>query len=316
MAGDYKSYKQTKRNEQELQILNNSNSESGYRVKSPNKSAEQGDNWNAILSAAFGTDLKLWVYDVNMDFSISGSTGQSRYRREFYPKSFNQPTMTVKGQMANQFEYNRLAAFVRETHLEALTSNSSLYITKQRQGRPKVSNTASSSLQTVKLLIRRSPKQMGGVGKIRRNLKGAHRDIVLEGYIKNITAGAMKFNFAPEFQFDFIVAASYLTGSVGIYDEDLVVGSQLMNWNDQLKKNNYGQQKFVSNQSSTAEPAAPANEIGPPTDKTVKNTTLSAFYSKVPVQPSIPYRSAPYANDMSASPENAKNFINIFNQKY
>jgi len=272
MAKDYKPYKQTKRHEQELQILDNSRADSGYAVKRPNKSAEQSDHWNAMLSAPFGTDIALWVYEVNMDFSMSGSTGQSRYRRQFYPHSFNQPTMTVKGQMANQFEYNRLASFVRETHLEALTRNSSLYLAKQRQGKPKISNTASSSLQTVRLMIRRSPKQMGGVGKIRRNLKGAHRDIILEGYIKNIAAGAIKFNFSPEFQFDFIVAKSYLTGAVGIYDDVLVPGSQLMNWNDQLKKNNYGQQKFVSNQSAnTKKPAPPANEVAGPANP--KNVT-------------------------------------------
>ena len=258
-----KQYQQKNKPNPELKILHNS-SETGYAVKLPNKRAGEGSHksdWNAALVAPFGTELKMWVSDVQMDFSMTGSTGQSRYRKQYYPKSFNQPTIIVKGQMPNQFEYNRLAAFVRECHLEALTKNRFLY-SKHRTDPRKAIKTSNTVLQVVTLLIKSSPPRMGPLNKTRRNVKGAHRAMILNGYIKNIAAGAAKFSFAPEFQFEFVIASSYLDkNTTGIYDDVLVDGSQLENWNDQLKKYNYGQQKFASSKSSRKKPT---NELSSP----------------------------------------------------
>ena len=254
-----KQYQQKDKPNPELKILHNS-AEAGYAVKLPNKRAGEGshkNNWNAALVAPFGTQLKMWVSDIQMDFSMTGSTGQSRYRKQYYPKSFNQPTIMVKGQMPNQFEYNRLAAFVRECHLEALTKNRFLY-SKHRTDPRKAIKTSNTVLQVVTLLIKPSPSRMGALNKTRRNVKGAHRAMILNGYIKNIAAGATKFNFAPEFQFEFVVASSYLNkNTTGIYDDVLVDGSKLESWNDQLKKYGYGQQKFVSKTRQTKSKSSP-----------------------------------------------------------
>ena len=254
-------YKYRRRSEKELQIINNPiDQPTGTGrfpdVKSPNKSPEMGDNWNGALVSPFGQRVALWVDDINMNFQMTGTTGQSRYRRQFYPKSFNQASIIVHGQMPNEFEYNRLAAFVRECHYESLTGNQFLY--KKKRGFPGgVTRNASASLQTIKFMLRRSPRQMGREGQIRKNVKGAHSQLIFEGYIKTISAGAMKFNYAPEFEF--VIAASYLTGKTGIYNDTLVSGSNITSWNDQLKKYGYGQQKFVSNSGSRSAPSRSNN---------------------------------------------------------
>lgn len=275
-------YKHKRRTERELLITNNPIDRPGGNqypsVKLPVKSAEFGKNWNGALVAPFGSTVKLWISEINMDFSMSGSTGQSRYRRQYYPKSFNQPSILVRGQMPNQFEYNRLATFVRECHFESLTGNRFLYAKKANQSRA-AAKASSASLNTIKLLI----KDAGSVGKIRRNLKGGHKGLVFEGYIKNIAAGAVKFNFAPEFEFEFVNASSYLNGAVGIYEDTLVSGSQLMNWNDQLKKYSYGQQKFASSAPSKKS-SKPVNELKEP-DTRVQDRVLSTLKAPVRIVP-------------------------------
>jgi hypothetical protein len=62
----------------------------------------------------------------------------------------------------------------------------------------------------------------------------------LEGYIKTIAAGAVKFNFAPAYQIEFIVAAS--DGAVGIYEDKLSAGSALVDWATLFKEDHDGAQ--------------------------------------------------------------------------
>jgi hypothetical protein len=200
-----------------LRILNNP-IDTGYQVKTKHKTADQSDTWNASLIANSGEELKLWIEEAKMDFSMSGSTGQSRYRNQFYPKAFNQPSLIVNGTMPNQYEYNRLASFVRETHFDALNqTNRNIGTTK---------NIKTYNNKTIKLLI----KDAGKGKQPKRNQKGGHLAMAFQGYIRNIQAGATKFQFAPRFQFEFVIAASTDTGQVGIYRDDLDAGSAISGW--------------------------------------------------------------------------------------
>jgi hypothetical protein len=200
----------TSHSEAPLQILNNS-TDTGYAVKLPNKSAVKSSSWNAVLVTHTGDELFMWIEDVVIDFSLSGSTGQSRFRKQFYPKAFNQPVAKVSGTMPNQSEYNRLAAFIRESHYDALSAGNQ---------------------KTIKLMIRGMKKDA------KRNIKGGHKPMVFEGYIKSIPAGSIKFEFAPKFQFEFVIAQS--NGQIGIYKDDLVLGSTILSWMDAFKKDHWG----------------------------------------------------------------------------
>jgi hypothetical protein len=198
--------------------------DTGYMVNSPNISANDSDNWTIQLIKSNKKYLNLWVEEITVDFSMFGSTGQSRHKREFYPHSFNEPTLRMTGRMPNQREFNKLAAFVRESHSEALN------------GRQNISETGKGTkvYPTVTLLMKGNPPSK----KKPRTQKGGRRGMKLEGYIKSVTAGAKKFEFAPMFQIDFIVAAS--DGTVGIYEDKLDAGSQTVDWMTLFKEGQFG----------------------------------------------------------------------------
>lgn len=235
----------------ELKILNNSSSK-GYAVNIPKASPDTSKSWNAALLAPFGAYVKLWVTEIEMNFSLHGVTAQSRYRKQFFPRSFNQPTISVSGTMPNQKEYNRLAAFIRECHFEAVTGNQNLYDLKDQQT-AKQKRGSSASLQTVTLLVKNAGPE--GDKNIPRNIKGRHKALQFDGYIKLIKAGATQFNFAPDFNFQFIPASSQLTGSIGIYEDMMDEGSEILAWMDIFKKYGFAKETVKDNpQKSNVKP--------------------------------------------------------------
>jgi hypothetical protein len=234
--GFYKNnaYKQRSQYEsKELQILEN-RSDKGYAVSTPNISPDnKGENWNVALLSPFGAYMKLWVNEIKIDFSLSGTTGQSRYRRQFFPRAFNQPRMIVSGSMPNQKEYNRLASFVRECHFAAVTGTQDFYANKEGQS-DKARKGASVSAQTISLLVKDSGPSV--VKSAPLHTKGGHLPLKVEGYITNIRAGATKFNFAPDFEFEFIPAYSVMKADkIGIYEDIEDDGSHVSSWMDIYK---------------------------------------------------------------------------------
>lgn len=206
-----------------LEILNNP-LDTGYAVKTKHLTAAQSKTWNGALITNTGTEFRLWIEDAQMSFAMSGTNGQSRFRNQFYPKAFNQPTLKVMGRMPNQYEYNKLAAFIRESHYDALNQ------TNRDIGNIVASPTYDK--KTIKLFI----KDAGRGRQPKRNLKGGHTALAFQGYIKRIAAGATRFEFAPQFEFDFIIASSVDTGQVGIYKDDLTQGTQIMSWMELFNK--------------------------------------------------------------------------------
>ena len=199
--------------------------DTGYQVNGNNVSVNDRSNWSIQLTKPNNKYLNLWADEINIDFSMSGTMGQSRFKREFYPHSFNEPTMKIIGRMPNQREYNKLAAFVRESHSEALNI-------QQNYGEK---SKASKEFPTVTLTMKSSRPQQKGQP---RTQKGARRGMQLEGYIMSIAAGAAKFEFAPQFQIEFVVAAS--NGTVGIYEDKLSAGSAVVDWSTLFKQGHFG----------------------------------------------------------------------------
>ena len=253
-------YKPTTNNrEAPLQILNNS-TKTGYYTTLPKKSADKSQTWNAVLITTDNQELKLWIEDMVLNFSMSGTSGQSRYRRQFYPKAFNQPTMVVKGKMPNQYEYNRLAGFVRESHFDALNQTNRKTFADGTQ--------AQFDKKTLTLYI----KNAGDNTPPKRNLKGGHLVMAFEGYIKNIQAGAKKFQFAPDFQFEFVIAGSKDTGAIGIYKDDIVQGSKIMSWMDVFKQNH-----FSGSATQPEDPNKPKPASGATPKAATPNTITDPF---------------------------------------
>lgn len=143
-----------------------------------------------LVNRVTGEYIWLWIEDFAVDLSIAGSTAQSRYYREFYPRSFNQPQFVVQGRTTNDYEYNRLAQFVRQSQVNALGDGK------------------------VPLIFQMPPRAFRGGVKPRRGWQ-------MQGYIGTIAAGAQHHNPAPPYQFNFILSYSHYdtAGNVGLWQD-------------------------------------------------------------------------------------------------
>jgi hypothetical protein len=165
----------------------------------PDQNGESENGTNAYLENAKGERVWLWVNDITSDFAMTGSTAQSRQRREFYAHNFAQTTMNVNCQTPNSAEYNRLGAFIRDAQMMGL----------HQQG------------NVLKLRI-----NSGGFPlekNMRGNIKGKHHGIYVDGYIINSTRGAERWVNAPDFQFAFVISKA--NNFLGL--DDSLVSQQL-----------------------------------------------------------------------------------------
>jgi hypothetical protein len=75
--------------------------------------------WNARLyfpwNDGSGPSTNLWVYDVSMDFGLSGATAQSAKIRSFFAHNSNPPVITVQCQAPNQYVYGKTIEFMQDS---------------------------------------------------------------------------------------------------------------------------------------------------------------------------------------------------------
>lgn len=186
----------------------------GYDARSHRNAptAEQHDS-SGYLRRPDGAQIDMWIEEISADFSLSGTSGQSRMKRDFYPHSFNDVKLMVKGRVASTQEYNRLALFVREHHWRALDSI----------------NGGGTADQTLQFVLhntygnghtwRKPRSQDSELGHALTNTKGPHRPWSVNGFVESINAGATRFEVAPQFEFAFVVTRSEFNASTGIWEE-------------------------------------------------------------------------------------------------
>lgn len=177
----------------------------GYRVKSPNRppdnNGRRANGANGFLENANGQRVGLWVNEITADFELAGSLAQSAMQRDFYPHNFTQPKLSIGGQTTNNYEYNRLADFVRQSQLDALDMATNGFILK---------------FVCVQPDDVRQP--------VRETMRGRHQHISIDGFVATIKKGGTRFVTAHTYQFDFVVLAahSFLPGLV-----DWIIGPYL-----------------------------------------------------------------------------------------
>lgn len=148
--------------------------------------------------------INVWVTEITAEFSLSGSVGQSRMLREFFPRSFNDITVRISGNVASSYEYNRLALFFREHQWNALNT-----IGQQQNADPTVTFHLDDNTPS-------------GFANAQRGTKGAHKEWEITGYVKSMAAGATAHEVAPAFVIDFIVVASTFGGGLGLWEDDAI----------------------------------------------------------------------------------------------
>lgn len=161
----------------------------GYYVTGNKKSAQPGNSTGYL--EINGQRVDLWIYNIEMDFQIGGAFAQSAREQSWYPRNFIAPKVRITGQTANQAEYGNLVEFMRLSQRKAIDWRK-----------------ASPQENTTKFII-----HSAGGHKYTRNgvttVKHAHDPFIFFGHILNVTRNHERFQFAPEFQFEFVVAYSY-----------------------------------------------------------------------------------------------------------
>lgn len=227
---DYTEFDQTQYRSGKIYPLQNP-LKRGYGVADPDVNPA-GKSPNARFVNQRNEKIDFWVEDMIANFSMTGTTAQSRSLRQFIPHNVVQPSITVTGRAPNSFQYNRLASFIRASHWNALNVNQLV-----EQGiavRHEMDLGRSMPVPTVRLVIRNGNDSRFPYNG--RNVKGIHVPWALEGYVKSMKAGAERFNQAPQFQFEFLIAESLMKPNLGLWRDTRVYGSQIKPWLDFIKK--------------------------------------------------------------------------------
>lgn len=178
--------------------------------------------------------MPLFITAINIDTSLGGSTAQSQFVQDFYPRNFVQPVVNVYGISLDQEDYGTMCEFVHQCQYDALNTAASwaqsmtqlivlgangidgetsylqdpinapadtarnAAVGGRTQGRQVVStfsDTSSSGVTTPR-------KQL----HVNQTIRGDHDTLIAKGYINSMPRIHQQFQYATVWQFDFTVA--------------------------------------------------------------------------------------------------------------
>ena len=195
---------------------------------------------NATLSNSSG-DVDLFVHDASTDFSLAGSTAQSSKTRSFFPRNFTQQAFRIMGQCVNQEDFGNLAEFVHQSQRDIVNSGDPVRL--RISSKPKMVNLPS-----------------GG------KTKGEHTGLSLEGYVNNFARAHKRFEYSPEYQFDFVVSRySDTSGAFDALASTPVIIRNLRSWTDIVNARK-DSSDFITfyNQGDTIQGNEPSAKVDPP----------------------------------------------------
>jgi hypothetical protein len=159
----------------------------------PDENGQGRNKSNAYLENWRGQRIYMWLNEITSNFSMAGSTAQSKRKREFYAHNFVQPAIGLAGQTPNTYQFNRLSEFIRESHLDAMNDGDKLLLLR---------------------VIARGEDFPEGA---RANIRGKRQHIAVDGYINTADRGAERFVNAPDFNLEFTVSRVHKL--LGIQDD-------------------------------------------------------------------------------------------------
>lgn len=171
--------------------------------------------------------IPLWIHEIETAFGISGSSAQSASKREFYPRNFNQPTYTFRGQSHSEHEYTTIAEFIRDGQLGCIFGDR-LFI---------ISAPAAGPVSEIVNTVAGGKSKGKARHKMNRNLKGRRPGIRLQGYIQTAQRSHERWVNAPEYEFEFVVSRS-LAGP--ILDEAVKPHVLPVNWDQFVARSRGG----------------------------------------------------------------------------
>lgn len=142
--------------------------------------------------------VDLFISDVKVGIALSGSTGQSRFTRDFYPHNMVMPSFVVVGQCLDQNDYGTLCEFVHQAQQKGVYDGNLLQL--------EVAG--------------------GGLRADRPIMKGIHKPIHAQGFINAMPRKHERFVYAPTFTFPFVVSTLF----EGVYQESTAGDTEEESW--------------------------------------------------------------------------------------
>lgn len=182
---------------------------------------------SGYLLRSDGAFYHLWISDITCDFGVAGTTGQSRMVREWFPKSFNDVTLHITGNVASNSQYMQLAAYIREHQWLALANINTGHTADQRlefglyNSYGGVGGWPGGNVPATPVM------RAGSYGGMQAaNSKGAHLPWIIKGYVMSIATGAKAGEVAPPFEIDVVVTDS---AGTGIWNDTSQLGGSQLN---------------------------------------------------------------------------------------
>jgi hypothetical protein len=155
--------------------------------------------------------VPLLITDVRIDIALGGSTAQSQYKRDFYARSFTQPSFIIEGVSLDQKDYGVICEFVHQAQTKSLF--------------------ASGGTPALTQLLIYGTKWPSNTGPIYTNnglqsVKGPGSPILAKGHISTMPRVHEQGVYAPTYSFAFTVE----TMMDGLYQDTVSSGSQLTTW--------------------------------------------------------------------------------------
>lgn len=181
---------------------------------SPDEGGQRANGANALLRAADGRTIGLFVNEISTDFNLAGTVAQSQDKQQFFARNYAAPRVLISGQAPNGYEYGRLAEVVRRSHRDAIDdgdrglSDQFRAVTFMTFG-----NTHRDRYGDAGANVK------SRMGERARTTKGKPSRIVLDGYISSMTRGAERHLVAYDWQFEFVVLRA--ANMIGLPDSSL-----------------------------------------------------------------------------------------------
>lgn len=179
----------------------------GYDVKTTALQAHEGGSNAYLIDEADNTHVLLTVTAVETSLSLSGSEGQSPLQKDFYPRNFQQPSFSITVQGRSQQDIGRHAEFVHKAQRNSVVQGSLMRLVIPTGG---LKGTAASSI-----------KNLDG-------MKGVRSGMSMSGYVKNFPRSHKRFDPAPLYVFEFIVAKMH----AGIFEDQPYKAYTLSKWSE------------------------------------------------------------------------------------
>lgn len=154
--------------------------------------------------------VNFFCNEIKMNFALSGTTAQSRFVMDFYAHNIVMPSINVMVETLNQEEYANIIEFIRDSQRKCLEGNTLIQLIVERGGLNIFQGRENSEEEE-------SKKETDHEKDNKRSIvKGHHKAILALGFIKTVPRTHTKFEYSPQFDFEFTISQMLESA---VYDE-------------------------------------------------------------------------------------------------